>query len=269
MERLGLNPYFLRWIKSYLSDRTQHVVVDGCRSQRLPVIYRVPQRSVLGPLLFICYINDVASVISEGNDMNLFADDIALYRVIKSPADYNLLQDDVNSVSNIITAKYLHFNKIKCRTMLITRKHTKTCQPPPLLLDGTILSQVSSYKYLGITITSDLSWSPHISHICNKARIKTCWAAILIFLQALQVTYPAEIVPIIHQTPSWVLFMCGLLRSMVILILLKLYKSMLCRSVRSHGSRVMMTSLMPPLFHLSIRDGQLVALATFIKSSMG
>ena len=54
--------------------------------------------------------------------------------------------------------------------MLISRKRTKSCQPPSLLLDGIILEQVSSYKYLGITITSDLSWSPHISHICNKAR---------------------------------------------------------------------------------------------------
>ena len=125
----------------------------------LPVISGVPQGSVLGPLLFICYINDVASIISEGSDMNLFADDIALYRVIKSPADYNLLQDD----ANVISAKYLHFNKTKCRTMLITRKCTKACQPPPLLLDGTILAQVTSCKYLGIAITSDLSWSPHIA----------------------------------------------------------------------------------------------------------
>ena len=54
--------------------------------------------------------------------------------------------------------------------MLISRKRTKAFQPPSLLLDGVILEQVSSYKYLGITITLDLSWSPHISHICNKAR---------------------------------------------------------------------------------------------------
>ena len=170
MEKLGLNPYLLRWIRSYLSGRTQHVVVDGCSSQTLPIISGVPQGSVLGPLLFICYINDVASVTSEGSDMSLFADDIALYRVIKSPADYNVLQDDINSVSKVISDKYLCFNKTKCKTMLITRKHSISCQPPPLRLDGTILAQVSSYKYLGITITSDLSWSPHIHHISNKAR---------------------------------------------------------------------------------------------------
>ena len=170
MEKLNLNPFLLRWIESYLRGRTQHIVVDGCQSQVLPVISGVPRGSVLGSLLFICYINDVASVASEGSDMSLFADDIALYRVIKTPADYVALQDDVNSVSTVISSKYLHFNKTKCRTMLLSRKRTKSCPPPSLLLDGTILTQVSNYKYLGITITSDLSWSLHISCICNKAR---------------------------------------------------------------------------------------------------
>ena len=167
MEKLNLNPFLLRWIESYLRGRTQHVV-DGCQSQLLPVISGVPQGSVIGPLLFICYINDVASVASEGSDMSLFADDIALYRVIKTPADYVALQD-VNSVSTVISYKYLHFNKTKCRTILLSRKRTKSC-PPPLLLNGTILTQVFSYRYLGIAITSELSWSLHISLICNKAR---------------------------------------------------------------------------------------------------
>jgi hypothetical protein len=69
MEKFGLNPFLLRWIKSYLSGRMQHVV-DGCQSQMLPVISGVG-RSVLGPLLFICYINDVMSVTSERSDMSL------------------------------------------------------------------------------------------------------------------------------------------------------------------------------------------------------
>ena len=161
MEKLGLNPYFLRWIRSYVSGRTQHVLVDGYSSQTLPIISSVPQGSVLGPLLFICYINDVSSVTLDGSDMNLFADDIALYRVIKSPADYNILQDDINTVSKVISDKYLRFNKTKCKTMLITRKRSMSCQPLPLRLDGTILTQVSSWNYHYIRLILVPSHSSH------------------------------------------------------------------------------------------------------------
>ena len=62
---------------------------------------------MLGPLLFICYINDVTSVISASSEINLFADDIVLYRVIKTSADFAQLQEDVNSVSSCITGKHL------------------------------------------------------------------------------------------------------------------------------------------------------------------
>ena len=102
LEKLDVDRYLLRWIKSYLLQRSQFVCVDGCNSHLLPVISGVPQGSVLGPLLFISYINDVTSVVSAGSEINLFADDIALYRVIKGVEDYTQLQVDINSVSSCI-----------------------------------------------------------------------------------------------------------------------------------------------------------------------
>ena len=157
LSELGLDPYLLRWIRSYLSGRYQFVSIDGFKSHTLPVVSGVPQGSVLGPLLFISYINDVATTILPNSEVNMFADDIALYRIIRSVSDYTNLQNDINSISSCIKHKHLQFNASKCRLMFITKKKANSLPPPPLILDGTVLSQVSSYKYLGVTFTSNLS----------------------------------------------------------------------------------------------------------------
>ena len=140
LERLGVDKYILRWIKDYLLHRSQLVCVDGCVSPSLPAISGVPQGSVLGPLLFITYINDVTSVISAGSEINMFADDIALYRIIKTAADYDQLQVDIDSVSLCIEGKHLKFNARKCNYMLISRKRIHTLAPPSLTVDGIPLT---------------------------------------------------------------------------------------------------------------------------------
>ena len=170
LSELGLDPYLIRWIRSYLCERSQFVCIDGINSHTLPVASGVPQGSVLGPLLFILYINDIVHTISEDSDLNMFADDIALYRIIRTTTDYMLLQEDVHSVSSCIKSKHLQFNAKKCKVMLITRKKAKSLPFPPILLDGAELQRVHSYRYLGVTLTSNLSWSPHISNCCNKTR---------------------------------------------------------------------------------------------------
>lgn len=115
LENLNISGYLLRWIKNYLLNRSQYVAVEGCDSTLLPVVSGVPQGSVLGPLLFVTYINNVTSVVSTGSELNLFADDIALFRIIKRAADYAQLQTDVDSISSFISRKHLKFNAKKCR----------------------------------------------------------------------------------------------------------------------------------------------------------
>ena len=123
--------------------------------------------SVLGPLLFIIYLNDVVHCISNSSKMNLFADAIALYRIIRSFDDYSSLQADIDAVSNCLAGKYLTLNPSKCCHLFISRKRIRSISPPSLTLNG---HKLTHYKYLGVLINSDLVWSTHISKVCNKTR---------------------------------------------------------------------------------------------------
>ena len=166
LSNIGLDPSIIRWIKSYLTNRKQYVVVEGESSSVLPV----PQGSVLGPLLFITYINDVVEQISTESNMSLFADDILLCTESSIHLKTVALQDDIQAVSSSLASKHLSLNNNKCCYMLLTRKITLSIAPPLLIINGNPLLRVTSYKYLGVLITSNLSWSPHVSTICNKTR---------------------------------------------------------------------------------------------------
>ena len=101
----------LNWITSYLTERDQRVVVNGDESSNLPVLSGVPQGSVLGPLLFIIYVDGVSSVISDKASAILYADDMTLYRPIYTPHDYELLQRDINAISRWISDLCMQFNR--------------------------------------------------------------------------------------------------------------------------------------------------------------
>ena len=168
--RLNLNPFILQWLCSYLMNRQQKVVVGGEESETIPVISGVPQGSVLGPLLFLIYIDGVTRIpLSEGSKLVLYADDMSLCRRITSPVDFNILQSDVDVVNNWVNENHLCLNTTKCKYMLITPKK-RPMHPPAILINGMPIDMVDSYKYLGLLISSDLSWSHHIDSICGKAR---------------------------------------------------------------------------------------------------
>ena len=170
LHQLNLSPFICRWICSYLTNRDQRVVIGGVSSESTPVISGVPQGSVLGPLLFLIYIDDVTAMpLSEGSNLVLYADDMLLYRRIAGPDDYTMLQNDLNSINAWVVQNHLHFNATKCKFMVISRKRGYHHQPV-LFLETTPLEKVDSFRYLGLLISSDLSWSGHIETICSKAR---------------------------------------------------------------------------------------------------
>ena len=119
---IQLCPYIVQWLGSYLTKRSQLVVVEGTSSPILPVVSGVPQGSVLGPLLFLIFINDVITQVSAGSSLSLFADDIALYRPISNIADFSIIQCDISAIALWIRNNFLALQPSKCCAMLLTHK---------------------------------------------------------------------------------------------------------------------------------------------------
>lgn len=165
LSHYGVRGQTLGWIGSFLRGRQQRVLVSGTTSETVDVDSGVPQGSVLGPLLFLLYINDLP--LSVESPMRLFADDCILYHKIQNSADINILQHDLELVAGWEKDWLMDLNPAKCSVVRFTRKrspiiHQYTSHDIPLQTED-------STKYLGVTLTSSLSWTPHIENISGKA----------------------------------------------------------------------------------------------------
>lgn len=159
------NDRLLAWIAAYLSSRRQCVVIDGIASSSASVASGVPQGSVLGPLFFLLFINDIVQDV--GVQIRLFADDCVIYQEISSPNDQVLLNEALSTIANWCSTWQMTINSRKTVAMTITRKK----QPLEFTyyMNNQPLSIVHSYKYLGVMITSDLRWNEHVTFITKKA----------------------------------------------------------------------------------------------------
>jgi hypothetical protein len=162
----GVKGKTVQWIESFLSNRSQCVVIDGQKSSSVPVTSGVPQGTVLGPALFLAYINDLPEYVNHSH-VRLFADDCIIYRDIASDADCEKLQSDLDGLARWEETWLMEFHPSKCFKMKLT--HSKKQFNKDYFLHGTILSEVESSTYLGVKLSSDLKWDKHISGICGKA----------------------------------------------------------------------------------------------------
>jgi len=162
---LGINGTLLEWIKSFLTDRTQQVIVNGEKSSRSKVSSGVPQGTVLAPLLFLCFINDIVKNISSS--IKLYADDVLIYRRINSDEDCKLLQRDLIILENWAHKWNMCFSPSKCEFLRIT--NNKDIINFQYHIQNSQIKEVQQAKYLGVTLNNKLTWSDHIQVITKKA----------------------------------------------------------------------------------------------------
>ena len=142
-------------------------MIDGIPSKWLPITSGVPQGSILGPLLFVIFMNDLPSVVTSGVPY-LFADDTKCCKAILSPSDSSLLQQDPDTLSRWCWDNHLSFTVSKCCVLNFTNR-AGSPMPGDYCLDGVLLCTTTVCKDLGVLFSSNLSWFNHYCSIQAKA----------------------------------------------------------------------------------------------------
>ena len=162
LNTIGVNSQVTKWVCSLLQNRSQSVVVDGHASSSCPVTSGVPQGSVIGPILFLVYINDLPdSVLSK---TRMFADDTVIYNTSEN---HTQLQKDLDALQAWETTWNMEFNPLKCEYIKFSRKRTKGLENQYLLHDVSIPKN-DGVKYLGVKLQNTLRWNDNTNYISNK-----------------------------------------------------------------------------------------------------
>ena len=166
LARYGITGRVHSWIEDFLDERQQAVVVGGEKSAFLPVSSGVPQGSVLGPCLFLAYINDLPNT-TETCTTRLFADDTMCHNKINTDKDQEKMQADLDALNTWEENWAMEFHPQKCENISLSRKQNTL--PASYSLHGHTLTNTETATYLGVTIQQNLEWDKHIHTITNKA----------------------------------------------------------------------------------------------------
>ena len=161
MHAYGIRGNILRWFRSYLTNRSQFVSYDGRQSEIQYITCGVPQGSILGPLLFIIYMNDICNVVIHGKDM---------LSIITT------LNHELHMLSTWLKANKLSLNTHKTYYMIFQRARIKLPDTDyPIIMNNSSLSNIKNHKYLGVILDSKMSWIQHIAYVKNKVAKERDW----------------------------------------------------------------------------------------------
>ena len=163
LRRMGISGPLLDWFRSYLDQRHQRVVIEGSYSDFLQVNAGVPQGSILGPLLFLLFINDI--VVDIGSNIKLFADDTSLYLIVENPVmAADLMDTDLDKIHTWADTWLVKFNPHKTEELIISRKNTPR-HHPAVTMDNVEVKRVDCHKHLGLIFNTKCTWNEHIDEI--------------------------------------------------------------------------------------------------------
>ena len=163
---IGIGGGLLKWFRSYLSNRKQRVVINGTMSTTLRLHAGVPQGSILGPLLFLIYINDICDVVKT--NIRLYADDSILFATgTNQQTIAEELNQDLARITKWAQDWMVTFNPNKTESLILSRKQTNNI--PPLLMNHIPILEVRSHKHLGCHLDNNMKWNTHINDTVTKA----------------------------------------------------------------------------------------------------
>ena len=172
LQYFGVHGTELRWFESYLSGRKQAVSLNGKLSKPGQVSIGIPQGGVLGPVLFLLFINDITQSVNAGT-CNIFADDVAIYTSCKTVEDAeSQLQICINEIDRWYKNNRLKINADKTNVMVISSRAKGIHKELNVKLNDTKLKQVNSVRYLGVNIDCKLTWDEHVKQLCKNVAYK-------------------------------------------------------------------------------------------------
>ena len=162
----GFNNQIVLWLQNFLTNRQQQVCINGATSSPLAVLSGVPQGSVIGPFLFIVFLNGITEFCSDKVHMKMFADDSKLFST-----SCNDLQNSMNLICSWLNQHQLVLAPHKCAVLKIKKKGVD--DNSEIWIDDHPVGQQLSVKDLGVFISSDMKWATHINSICHKASVRS------------------------------------------------------------------------------------------------